>query len=175
MPGGPRRWLGWGGQKVGRRTGEGGRWVESGARRDPKRPEASHGGVAHLDPNLVQLGLDTRRTLRRIRTPHVANQLPDRRIDSRSTAPGPAPPTPIGAESLAMPVRDRSWLDENECSAPARPDAPEPHPEESVTVPELDAPRLPTEYRQLLAESDVLKCEIPPTLQRRHEAPVRDT
>jgi len=116
-----------------------------------------------------------RRTPRRIRTPHVANQLPDRRIDSRSTAPGPAPPTPIGAESLAMPVRDRSWLDENECSAPARPDAPEPDPEESVTVPELDAPRLPTEYRQLLAESDVLKCEIPPTLQRRHEAPVRDT
>ena len=23
MPGGPRRWLGWGGQKAGRRTGEG--------------------------------------------------------------------------------------------------------------------------------------------------------
>ena len=60
------------------------------------RPVASHRGVADVDPELAQLGLDARRTPRRIRTPHVADQLPDRGIESWSTAPGPALPTPIG-------------------------------------------------------------------------------
>ena len=113
-----------------------GRWA------DPRRPVTPHRGVADVDPELVQLGLDARRTPCRIRTPHVADQLPDRRIDSRSTALRPALPTPIGAESLAMPVHNGGWLDEDECPAPARPHSPEPDPEESVTVPEAHAPGL---------------------------------
>ena len=146
---------------------------------DPNiRPGLVSGGhvrVADVDPELAQLGLDARRTPRRIRTPHVADQLPDRGIESWSTAPGPALPTPIGAESLAMPVHDRGWLDEDECSTPARPDAPKPDPEVSVTVPEPHASRLLTEHHQLLAQRDVLKRQIAPTPQHRHKGQHRNS
>ncbi len=74
-----------------------------------------------------------------------------------------------------MPIHYGGWLDEDEDSTPARPQAAEPDPEESVTVHEAQAPRLPLDHHQLLAERDVLKREIPPTPQRRREAPHRDT
>ena len=71
-------------------------------------------------------------------------------------------------------AHDGGWLDEEKFSAPSRRDTLEPDPEDPVTVPELHPSRLPLEDHQLLPAGDVLKCEILPTRQRRHEAPHRD-
>jgi hypothetical protein len=51
----------------------------------------------------------------------------------------------------------------------------EPNPEDPVAVAQLHLPRLPPESHQLLPERHVLKGKIPPTLQRTHNAPHRDT
>ena len=74
-----------------------------------------------------------------------------------------------------MPVHDRGRLNEDECLAPAGPEAMEPDPEESVAILEPHVAGLPTEHHQLLAKRDVLERQIPSTPQHRHEAPHRDT
>lgn len=99
----------------------------------------------------------------------------DLRVDSRSTAPGPALPPPIGSESPARPVHDRGRLNEDEGLAPARPEAMEPYPEESEAILEPQVAGSPTEDHPLLAKRDVLDRRIPSTPQHRHEAPHRDT
>lgn len=74
-----------------------------------------------------------------------------------------------------MPVHDGGGLDEEESSGPARPDAAQPDPEESITILEPWFPALPLEYHQLMPKRDVLKGEIPPTLQRGSDTPPRET
>ena len=75
------------------------------------RPVAPHGCVTDIDPQLVQFGLDPRRTPCRIRAPHVVDQTPHRRIDSWSAAPGSALPTPVDAESPSVPAHDTHSAD----------------------------------------------------------------
>jgi len=93
-----------------------------GRRADPRWPIASDRGVTDLDADLPEFRLDARRTPRRIRTPHVPDQWSYRWVDSWSTTPGPALPTPIGSESPAMPVHDRGRLNQDERLAPTGPE-----------------------------------------------------
>ena len=139
------------------------------------RPIFRDRGVADFDADLVQLGLDARLAPGRIRAPHVADQLSHFAIDSRTATVGPALPTPIGSEPVAVPVHDCGRLDQDEGPVPTGPATAQTDPEEPVTVPEPWPPRLPLEHHQLVPERYVLKREIPLTLQRGNDTPPHDT
>ena len=132
-------------------------------------------GVADLNADLSQLGPLTRLAPCWIRVPHVADQLLDLGIDSRAAALGPAPSTPIGAQSLSVPLHDGSRLNEDEDSVPTGPGATQPDPEEPVAVLEPKPHGLPLEHHQRMPKRDVIDPEIPLTLQRGNETPSHDT
>lgn len=76
----------------------------------------------------------------------------------------------IGPKPVAVPLQDGGGLDEDEGSVPTRPDAAQPDPQGPSTVLEPEPPGLPLEHHQLMSKRDLLKREIPLTLQRSNGA-----
>src|SRR4030095_13164486 len=66
-----------------------------------------HGGLRHLDSELLQLAVDAWRAPERVRVAHLANQRLEVKCQRRPPdAAGSRLPAPIGSERAAMPTHD---------------------------------------------------------------------
>ena len=92
---------------------------------------------------------------------HLADQLPDLAVLSRppwAVAPGEA--SPVGGETPSMPSKNRFRLDDDECLFPVSPGSGQESPEEAIELPELRSPTSSVQNGELLAEGEVLKCQL---------------
>ena len=103
------------------------RWVT------PTPEVLRHGGLRHLDSELLQLAVDAWRSPERVRLAHLANQRPEVRCKRRPTdAAGSRRPAPIGSERAPMPTDDSSGRHDLYGAPPVRPDAREQHPDQPI-------------------------------------------
>ncbi len=118
-------------------------------------------GFGDLNAELQQLTVDARGAPGRVGAAHLA----DERLNGARDAgpPGstrPTLPPPVEPKAASMPPEHGVGLDDDECVAPAGPQAREPRPEQPVTGPQPRAPaRLALQDRQLMTQRGVLGLE----------------
>jgi hypothetical protein len=82
-----------------------------------------HGRLTDLDAKRQKFAVDSRRTPKRIRLRHRANQRADLGSYRRSALSVPTLPGPEQAEAPAMPREDGFRLYDDDCRSPSAPDA----------------------------------------------------
>ena len=93
-----------------------------------------HGSLRNIEAEHLQLAMNPWRTSDRVLGNHAENDLPQFPANTFSPRASPMSrkPDPIQLESRPMPANDRLRLDEDQCSLPASPEAPQHHPEQFV-------------------------------------------
>jgi len=126
-------------------------------------------GFGDLDAELQELAVDARGAPGRVGVAPLANERVDGSRDS--WPPGSARPTlpsPVELTPASMPPEDRVGLDDDERSAPSRPQVTKPRPEQPIDWPQPQAPTRPSlQDRQLMPQCDVLDLERRLALQAR--------
>jgi len=107
-----------------------------------------------------ELGLDARRSPKRVLARHSTNQLANLSFDPRASGFPLRLPSPKELEALAMPSNNGVRLDDEQDRTPTWPDPGQADPEQAVAVAELRALRGPLQNRQLLAKSEILGGEF---------------
>ena len=91
-----------------------------------------HGRLAHLDPQLEQLAMDSGRASQAIGQADLANQVSDFSGNSWPTRATAGLPAPERLETAPMPANDGFRLDDDDRTQHARPQPIEPDKEEPV-------------------------------------------
>ena len=104
--------------------------------------------------------MDPRCPPERIGPADFADQVAHRAIDGRAARTGSGPPAPVAAETVPMPLDDRSRPDQDYGAQAARPEPIKPDPEEAIDreEPRTAAP-LALENGQLMAQGDDLQLQ----------------
>ena len=111
--------------------------------------------------------MDARRAPERIGDCHRADELSNLRPDGRTArVPASGFPSPECAKPLPLPAYDGFRADDVERSSPTCPPLREPQPEGAVEETEPRSPRAMAEQGELLAERQVLECQIRVRLER---------
>ncbi len=97
-----------------------------------------HGCLRRLVAKEPEFRADSRRSPDRILARHASNQRADLGVDLRAAGlPGSRLPSPVELEALFVPANDGFGLHDDEDGSPIRPESRQPHPENSITVPQL--------------------------------------
>jgi hypothetical protein len=132
---------------------------------------AGHAAFRDLEAQLQQFSVDLGSTPTGILFRHPADERPDFSGDLGPTALRPGPPTPVEAETGAMPADDSLWFHDEEDVGPAGPDAAQGSPEEPVQPIHMGTGPLPLEDCDLLSEGENLEGGVTATTGRREWRP----
>jgi hypothetical protein len=98
---------------------------------------------------------------KRIRFRHLPDQLPDLAVLSRppwAVVSGDA--RPVGGETPSMPSENSFRRNDDECLRPALPGSGQESTEEAIELPEFRSPTSSVQDGELLAEREVLECQL---------------
>ena len=126
-----------------------------------------HGSFRDVDTEFEELTVYSRCAPQRIGFRHLPDQLSDLAVLSRppwAVVPGEA--SPVGSETPSMPSENRFRLDDDECFFPVLPGSRQENPEESIKLPEFRSPTSSVQNGELLAEREVLECQVRAEPQR---------
>jgi hypothetical protein len=121
----------------------------------PKVP--GHASFRDLQPEFQEFSVDLRSTPARILVRHPADERTDFVGDLGPTALRPGPPTPVEAETGAMPADDGLGLHDEEDVGPVGPNAAQGSPEEPVQPIQTGTGPLPLENCDLLPQGEDLQ------------------
>lgn len=125
----------------------------------PARHQPRNRPLRHVESELHQLPVNTRRAPQRVRSGHLSRQASRVGVDTRTAASRTRPPGPVPREAAAMPGDDRGGSYDHQGRLPVRPGQPKADPEQPVGS---TNPRLRTRAivdTQLLSQRQVLDNE----------------
>jgi hypothetical protein len=127
----------------------------------PLREEPGDGPLGYLDPQLLQLAMDSGRAPERIGCGHVDDKGLDLGVDGWPAPGGPAGELgPVLAEALTLPPHHGVWRHDHEGRSPPGPEPGQPNPQKAIRPAQPGPQDRSLIHGKLVAQGEVLQSQL---------------